>query len=201
MAQRGSYAKGIAKREEILERALDVIARSGVRGASVKEIADAVGLSQPGLLHYFGSKEELFTAVLRKRDQHDGLSITGDGPPTTLVELRSGLLALVRHNASVPGLVELFSRLAVDAADEDHPAHAYFAEREAALQTEVRGMIEAAQAAGALTSSIPAESIARLLQASLDGMQLQWLADPTIDMAAVIDDLFTLLSSDQADHA
>ena len=41
MAQRGSYAKGVAKREEILERALDVIATEGYDGASVKRIAEA----------------------------------------------------------------------------------------------------------------------------------------------------------------
>ena len=71
MARRGSYAKGVAKREEILERALEVIAREGYRGASVKELAEAVGLSQAGLLHYFDSKEELFTEILRKRDEVD----------------------------------------------------------------------------------------------------------------------------------
>src|SRR6478736_6791304 len=69
--RRGSYAKGVAKREEILERALDVIAAEGYRGASVKVLADAVGLSQAGLLHYFDSKEELFTEILRKRDELD----------------------------------------------------------------------------------------------------------------------------------
>jgi len=40
MAQRGSYAKGIAKREEILTAALDVIARNGYRRTSVRELAD-----------------------------------------------------------------------------------------------------------------------------------------------------------------
>ena len=72
--RRGSYAKGVAKREEILTRALDVIAREGYRGASVKELADAVGLSQAGLLHYFDSKEELFTEILRKRDELDSVA-------------------------------------------------------------------------------------------------------------------------------
>ena len=36
----GSYAKGIAKREEILTAALDVIARNGYRRTSVRELAD-----------------------------------------------------------------------------------------------------------------------------------------------------------------
>src|SRR3982751_4591907 len=76
--RRGSYAKGVAKREEILERALDVIAREGYRGASVKELADAVGLSQAGLLHYFDSKEELFAEILRKRDEVDAVQFGHD---------------------------------------------------------------------------------------------------------------------------
>ena len=53
--ERGPYAKGVAKREEILTTALEVVSRRGFGGASVKELADAVGLTPAGLLHYFGS--------------------------------------------------------------------------------------------------------------------------------------------------
>ena len=59
MATRGSYAKGVARREEILESALDVIGRKGYQNASLKEIAEVVGVTPAALLHYFGSKEEL----------------------------------------------------------------------------------------------------------------------------------------------
>lgn len=194
MARRGSYAKGIAKREEILTTALDVIAREGYRGASVKELAEAVGLSQAGLLHYFDSKEELFTAILRKRDQVDELALPAVTGITGLAELQDAFLTLVRHNASVPGLVELFSRLAVDAADDAHPAHAYFLERGHELQRRLVAMLSAAQISGDVTSAIPAEHLGRLVQAATDGLQLQWLADPTIDMAARVADLFALLT-------
>src|SRR6266540_686147 len=64
MASRGPYAKGVAKREEILTAALEVIAQHGYRKTSTRELAAAVGLSEAGLLHYFGSKEKLFEAVL-----------------------------------------------------------------------------------------------------------------------------------------
>src|SRR5215467_9210610 len=128
--RRGSYAKGVAKREEILERALDVIAREGYRGASVKELADAVGLSQAGLLHYFDSKEELFTAILRKRDEVDSAGFGLYAADGTIAhgDLQAGYLGVIRHNADVPGLVQLFARLSVDAADPDHPAHDFFVE-------------------------------------------------------------------------
>lgn len=55
MARRGSYAKGVARREEILESALDVIGRKGYQNASLKEIAEVVGVTPAALLHYFGS--------------------------------------------------------------------------------------------------------------------------------------------------
>src|SRR6476659_5560006 len=110
MAVRGSYAKGIAKREEILTTALDVIARNGYRRTSVKELADAVGLSQAGLLHYFSSKEELFQEVLRKRDEVDEAVFELDDERPI-----DAFLGVIRHNRDVPGLVQLYARLSSEA--------------------------------------------------------------------------------------
>lgn len=202
-ARRGSYAKGVAKREEILTRALDVIAREGYRGASVKELADAVGLSQAGLLHYFDSKEELFTEILRKRDEVDsgdqglggdprlGIRAPQDGE---VVDIRNGYLGVIRHNADVPGLVHLFARLSVDAADPEHPAHQFFLTRGENLRGFFASAIAAQQAAGTLDDRIDPETLARLLQAVADGMQVQWMLDPDIDMAATVEALFDLLA-------
>lgn len=84
MARRGSYAKGIAKREEILDAALDIVARVGYSRTTVRELAQAVGLSQTGLLHYFGTKEQLFVEILRRRDEVDQrvFGVSGDGART-----------------------------------------------------------------------------------------------------------------------
>ncbi|MGM7669199.1 TetR/AcrR family transcriptional regulator [Microbacterium sp. A93] len=195
MARRGSYAKGVAKREEILERALEVIAREGYRGASVKEIADSVGLSQAGLLHYFDSKEELFTQILRKRDEIDSAHFNPhpqmNADPD---DLRAAFLKVIRHNSDVPGLVELFSRLSVDAADPQHPAHEYFIERSATLREMFVTALAQQQAAGNLTDRVDAQTLSRILQAVGDGMQIQWMLDPDVDMAATVDALFTALT-------
>jgi AcrR family transcriptional regulator len=193
--RRGSYAKGIAKREEILERALDVIAREGYRGASVKELADAVGLSQAGLLHYFDSKEELFTAILRKRDEVDsaGFGLYAPDGSTVRGDLQAGYLGVIRHNADVPGLVQLFARLSVDAADPDHAAHDFFVERGRTLREVFTDSIAARQAAGELTRSIDPAVLARIFQAVADGLQVQWMLEPEIDMAAITEALFTAL--------
>ena len=195
---RGSYAKGVAKREEILERALDVIAREGYRGASVKELADAVGLSQAGLLHYFDSKEELFTAILRKRDEVDSAGSDSTKPDGSVgarsATPREGYLGVIRHNAEVPGLVQLFARLSVDAVDPEHPAHEFFVERGA---RPARGVLRPRsphrQAAGSVTDRIDPTTLARIFQAVADGLQVQWMLEPDVDMAGTVDALFEAL--------
>ena len=197
MTRRGSYAKGVARRDEILTRALEVIAREGYRGASVKEIAEAVGLSQAGLLHYFDSKEELFTEVLRKRDELDTATFerqaTAAASPLGLRALSAVFIEVVRRNAGTPGLVELFSRLSVDAADPNHPAHAYFLTRGESLRACVTSAVRAGQNAGAVDPALDPALFARMLVALVDGMQLQWLLDPDVDMTAPVQALFDLI--------
>ncbi|MEV5681292.1 TetR/AcrR family transcriptional regulator [Streptomyces sp. NPDC052179] len=185
MARRGSYAKGIAKREEILNTALDLVARVGYSRTTVRELAQAVGLSQTGLLHYFGTKEQLFVEILRRRDEVDQHILgTGDGEDQDQpVDLPRAFTSLVRHNAEVPGLVQLYSRFSSEAAEPDHPAHAYFRDRYDEARAEVSRAVCEHQAAGTLPSGLDPDRLAVLLFALIDGLQSQWLYNPEIDMA------------------
>jgi AcrR family transcriptional regulator len=190
--ERGPYAKGVAKREEILATALEVVSERGFGGASVKELADAVGLTPAGLLHYFGSKEELFLAVLRKRDEVDAARYA----PASLdaADTAAAWVNLIRHNAQVPGLVALFSRMAAAADDPSGPAHDYFAVRGAELRARMSEGVARLQADGRVSDRVPPETFARMLQALSDGLQLQWLVDPDFDMGSVMEALFDLAS-------
>ena len=53
----GSYSKGIARRQEILDRAIEVFRQRGADGTSLRRIAQAIGVSHGALLHYFSSRE------------------------------------------------------------------------------------------------------------------------------------------------
>ncbi|GAA0432631.1 TetR/AcrR family transcriptional regulator [Leifsonia naganoensis] len=188
MARRGSYAKGVAKREEILSTALEVIAREGYRGASVKELADAAGLSQAGLLHYFDSKDELFTEILRKRDDLDLETYrSASGDPFRV------FLRVMRHNAEVPGLVELYTRLAAEASDHAHPAHRFFVARRAAMHALFDGMVDDAKRAGRYPADLDTAAFGTILNATADGLQTVWLQEPTIDMASELERLLVAL--------
>lgn len=205
MNRRGSYAKGVAKREEILTTALEVIAREGLRRTSIRELADAAGLSQAGLLHYFGSKEELYTAILRKRDEVNAARFAAFRSSRTTSDATSdpsrddpgavipSFLDVLRQGALVPGLAELFARLSVDAAAPEHPAHEFFLERRRRLSEIFTPAIAAMQAEGRIADDVPAETLASILHALADGLQTHWLLDPNLDMAGMIESLFLAL--------
>lgn len=54
------------RREEILDAALVVFAEHGLQGASTDEIARRAGISQPYVFRLFGTKKELFSAVVAR---------------------------------------------------------------------------------------------------------------------------------------
>ncbi|MFI6504866.1 TetR/AcrR family transcriptional regulator [Nonomuraea typhae] len=185
-APRGPYAKSSAKREQILRAALEIYAEAGSRKVSVRDIAKRVGMTDTGVLHHFGSRENLLTAVLEARDAV-GAEIYGDvlSDPSASAKLLAG-------NVSTPGLVKLFLDVAAAAAEPEHPAHDYFVERYARFRKEVAVRLaetSAARDAGGADSAWAA----RILIAAVDGLQIQWLLEPEIDMAADLTALYRLL--------
>jgi AcrR family transcriptional regulator len=53
-----------ARREQILDVALEVFGSRGYHGASMNEIAEAAGVTKPVLYQHFDSKNELFAALI-----------------------------------------------------------------------------------------------------------------------------------------
>lgn len=202
---RGAYAKGIARRRAIVDAALEVIARDGYSAATLKQIADEAGLSTNGLLHHFGSREELFVAVLRRRDELDeertpdarsrleAIAAGGADDDATLDALRSSIVGLVQRNGQVAGLVHLFIRLTAEATDPEHVAHPHLAERYAGLRELGTLAIRGLQLSGEVRNDLPAEQLAVMLFALLDGLQNQWAFAPELDMAAHVEAFLTLV--------
>jgi AcrR family transcriptional regulator len=54
------------RREEILDAAVGVFADHGLHGASTEEIARRAGISQPYVFRLFGTKKELYLAVVAR---------------------------------------------------------------------------------------------------------------------------------------
>jgi AcrR family transcriptional regulator len=173
--------RGAESREAILRAASRLFARHGYRGTSLASIAEAAGLSQPGLLHHFPSKQALLLAVLAGRDFEDG-QLSSPKLDSHGIGIIDGLSALVAHNESTPDQVRMFSMLLGEAIAPDHPAHAYFTNRYAGIRSRLIRHLSAAQAQGKLDASADPGALANLLIAVLDGLQFQWLLDDSVDM-------------------
>jgi AcrR family transcriptional regulator len=180
---RGPYAKTAARRAEIIDAALDAFAAAGYRGASLRAIAERVGISHAGLLHHFPTKEELLAAVLERRDEIDRTRVlaTAVGQP-----MSEALSALAAHNASNPEIVRLFTTLAAEATSEDHPAHAFFVSRYEGFRHAMARGVRTMQEAGRVRAGLDPEEAAATIGAVMDGLQLQWLLDPSVDMPATL---------------
>jgi AcrR family transcriptional regulator len=55
-----------ARREQILDVALEVFGRAGFHGASMNDVAEAAGVTKPVLYQHFDSKRELYRALLEE---------------------------------------------------------------------------------------------------------------------------------------
>ncbi|MBK3569494.1 MULTISPECIES: TetR/AcrR family transcriptional regulator [unclassified Streptomyces] len=178
-------AKSGERRAEIVRAALEVIAERGYRGASLAAVAERVGLTQQGLLHYFPTKDALLVAVLEERDQWDAVPDS---------RWRIDLLAsLVEYNAMRPAIIQTFSALLGESVTEGHPARDYFTARYARVRASMAGVLRA-EYGDTLPNGLTPERTAPLLVAVMDGLQYQWLLDPeSVDMPGAFRDFLTLL--------
>jgi AcrR family transcriptional regulator len=193
MPRRTQAERTRQRKEQVIRAAFRFFGQYGFHGARLADIAKAAGVTEPGLLHHFPSKEHLFMEVLAERDRLDrerfDPSVRGEaGDPL------NSLQELVKYNETVPGLVQLFTVLVAESIDEQHPGHDFFRQRYQALRDQTVDVLRNAQARGEIRKDIPAEDLAILLFAIMDGLQIQWLYEPEkINMARLFEQFLGLL--------
>ncbi|MDX2402028.1 TetR family transcriptional regulator [Streptomyces microflavus] len=170
---------------------MDTFAARGYNNASLAEIADRVGLTQAGVLHYFRSKALLLTSVLELRDRAD-IEQLGPDRPQGLDFLRH-LVNTALRNAEREGIVRLYAVLSAESVTDDHPAQEYFRDRYDGLRVFVADALREACELPADRADIT-ENAANAIIAVMDGLQVQWLLAPdSVDMAASTDLVVTSL--------
>lgn len=181
-------ARSEERRAEIVRAALEVIAERGYRGATLGSVAERVGLTQQGLLHYFPTKEALLIAVLEERDRWD--TSGGRDRENWRLDLME---SLVEYNAMRPGIVQTFSALLGESVTDGHPAREFFTERYGQVRSSMADVLRL-EFGERLPSGLTPEQVAPLLTAVVDGLQYQWLLDPSaVDMPAAFRDFLRLL--------
>ncbi|WP_243076429.1 TetR/AcrR family transcriptional regulator [Microbacterium sp. SS28] len=188
MPTKGTYAKGSARREEILATALQVIAEKGYHGTTLRGIGRELGVEPAHILYYFASREDLLREVI---ERWDAVSLTEPEPDADALE---AFAAAIRRNLSIRGIVHLYLAFAAEAIDVEHPAHAFFRDRFTSVVEELAATIAFGQEAGSIRPELDPDRTARQLVALADGLQLQALMDSTADaptdLEATLDSLF-----------
>ena len=98
------------------------------------------------------------------------------------------VIALARSNADVPGVIELYTTLAGESVTEGHPARDYFADRFASLRVDMAADFRLLAERGLLRDGVDPVRAATSLVALWDGLQLQALLDPRVDLVGCLRD-------------
>lgn len=180
VATRSHYAKGVARRAEILDVTVRLMAERGFRETSLRAIGRELGVQPAHILHYFSSREKLFEAVIVASDNR-------------YVDLRPGSeslfeawLEMIDDNTRSPGLVHLYTAFAAEAADPSHPSRQFFQRRWGFIHRAIQDDLERGAAEGRYRLRQAPRDAATALVAYSDGLQLHWLVDRSLDMAGAM---------------
>ena len=189
---RTSLPVGRTRREAIVEAAYVAFAAQGYHRASLRQIAEQVGVSAGAIFRHFANKEELLVAVLehwrRETDAH--MAPHESDYPDSLGKFR----ALAGFHVQNRGVLELFIMLSAEATSPEHPAHDFIVDRYERIVGYIADGLRRGIRAGTFhIAQDDVEFQARMLVAVLDGLELQWLLDPQMDLVAAVDSALDVL--------
>ena len=181
---RGPYQNGIRRRRKIIESASRIFACEGFNSGTLRQIAKEVGVTPAALARHFENKEGLLAAVLDNWDHEARTRNPGDVQGLAFfVRLRDAVI----HNQANRGLIELFLTLAGESTNPAHPARDFIQDRYRWIVQHGSQLLREARDAGETVwmSDATIEAEIRTLYATMDGVQLQWLVDPDVDLVGV----------------
>lgn len=174
-------------RERILDEAARLFAERGYQGLSMREIAEAVGVSKAGLYYHFKDKEALFLAILLSSIENLEQLVAAARAQGGSV--RPQLRCLLRDIATHAGDSQAMMRLA-----EQDAVHLSAEARQAMLNAyhltfvgQLQALLESAQARGELKPLEPAK-LTRLLL----GMAYHLLSTPPDEVEGTVDVLLAV---------
>jgi AcrR family transcriptional regulator len=188
MVARGPYARTPATRKHILDVAVSTLDDLDYPSISLREIARRAGVSQTGLRYHFATKEALYAEVLRQRDEPRATPET----PEDLVET---MLTGFAANRDSPQIVRLYALLSAEAATPDTAASEFFRERFAYVSERIARAISGLQETGEISTDADPKLLARILIATMDGLQMQWLVDDNVDLRVGLTTLWDLIAT------
>lgn len=165
--------------EQIVLAAVKIINARGYNGMSLQAVADEVGITQAGVLHYVGNKQGLLMEVIqhyyrRSSSTQDYLTLFAPGGALEgqKPKIPEYLRLIVAENANQPELVMLFQTLNTEAMSPESPMHEYFNDysRTATHPSEVPSWL--------VPEGVDADETLSCALAAMYGLDGRWLARP-----------------------
>jgi AcrR family transcriptional regulator len=163
------------RRNAILDAAIAVIARRGVRGLRVEQVAAEAGVAVSLIYYYFDNRNGLVRATLEHANERAASTAKGAAGGTGRDTLAHSLLAEldggdhVRDTSVVWGEVLASAVFEPDLRDQLREASGRWSELVAA------GIAEGV-ADGSIPGDVDAQAAAERLTALIDGLSARWLA-------------------------
>jgi len=189
---RNRQARGDQRRQEILDAAVELFSQRGYRGTGISALAERVGLTDAGVLYWFGTKERLLHEVVAERRRAT--------PPTALEDWTlSDLKSIGPQYAEEAQLTRLYLVLNAESFSEGEPLHDFFADRHRAGIEFLKLLLAKEQARGNVRTDVDVDEVAAEILGLGLGLQLISVTDAAIlDAVAVFDRFIDRLVEDLA---
>ena len=165
------------KRKEILDAAIDIFGTKGYANGTLADIAEQVAITHAGVLHHFGSKQNLLLEMLAYRDETDVADLVEqhipDGPELFLHLVRTAVA-----NSRRAGIVQVYTVLSAESVTDEHPARPFFESRYSTLRGEVADAFRVLCQQEGVAEPATIDAASASILAVMDGLQLQWLLHP-----------------------
>ena len=191
---RRPYAKTVERRSAVARAALEIILLKGHRALTTAEVASRACMSETAMLYHFPSRDHILVAAmeLAERDNRTELTekyMAGEGqrdewPPPGLAHLSVEDEAVTR----------LFLSLSAEAVNTDHPAHQYLMDHHERAALEFAAGVRRRQAEGLALPGLDPQAVARQIVAVWSGLRMQWLVNPSFDLASEVSQAFRALT-------
>ncbi|AEQ51778.1 TetR/AcrR family transcriptional regulator [Pelagibacterium halotolerans] len=183
-----------ARRRQIVEAAIAVLAHEGYARASLSRIAARAGISKSVITYHFDGKDEMFEAVFSHVADAAGAYMTpfleraGDPAGQIAAYIRHQIAYMRDHRDELLAIGTLALNHGGASGTPDYIVRS--AEEERTILT---ALVTDGQAAGQIRGDLDAEFIAGLISKTVEGGLSEWAWRPETDLSAYADQLIDLL--------
>lgn len=182
-----------ARRRQIVETAIQTIATHGFSQTSLAEIAKQAGISKGVISYHFDGKDELVEEILRSLLRKPAEFIKervgrcGTARERLSAYIDANFEYMKSNRADYVALVDLWGQRGSAGGANHFNAEAYEPSRHYLAH-----ILEAGRASGEFRP-VPVPSTASLIQATIDGVMLQWVFDESaIDLDVARDEVLEM---------